>query len=264
MSYRALAAFPVAAVALATVLLLAVPDAARPGVLHVLVEAVKILALVGMGAAALVFNRGDYLRRGWGLAAACYGLLLARDAWLLAAPGPQGAVIDALRGALVVLANASVVGGMLMLARAWSVAGLDLPGSSAGRRAVVALAVTASLLFAGPSLVVDVAISLKDGTHYWTVGSDLGDLLALPLVAPVAMTALAARDGSLRWPWGLLTASLAAWLFYDAALTLPQIFHLDYGPFRLVAEECRVFAGTSACAAGLAQRKAMRELDASG
>jgi hypothetical protein len=72
------------------------------------------------------------------------------------------------------------------------------------------------------------------------------------------MTAIAVRGGSLRWPWGLLTASLASWLLYDAILTVPEVFHLTGGGFRIAAEQFRFFAGSFAAAAGLAQRRAVR------
>jgi hypothetical protein len=262
MTYRVLAAFPFVAVAAVGVFFAALPAEARPGAEHVSAEVVKALALVGMAAGALAFGRGDYLRRGWGLSAACYVFLLTRDTWLAADPGPRSDAAEAVLATLVLLANASAVAGTWTLARAWNVAGMDLPGTEGTRRGVIAGAIVASALCAGPSVVTDTLLSFEQHAHYWTIPSDLGDLLALPLLAPVAMTALALREGSLRWTWGLLTTSLAAWLLFDAVVTIPQVLHLDERNFRTVAEACRVLAGTAAFSAGMAQRRAMHELAA--
>jgi hypothetical protein len=260
-SYRTLVAFPLVASALAALTLALVPHEAVPATLRALTEGGKVLALVGLASGALVFRPGDYLRRGWGLSAACYALLLLRDVLSLA---PPASAIDSVRALLITMANACVVVGTWTLARAWGVAGLEPPGTEGGRRVAIAAAVLASLVFAGSSIVDDARITLtRDPWHAWTIASDLGDLLALPLLAPVAMTALAVKEGTLKWPWGLLAASLAAWLLYDGVLTLPSILGVvDRGAFRVVADVVRVFAAAAACAAGLAQRRAMLEFDA--
>jgi hypothetical protein len=264
MSYRALVALPFVCVALAAAILALVPLESRPIALRVVAEVVKTLAFLGPAAGALVFDRSDYLRRGWGLVAACYVCLLTRDAWLILSPGDAFMGVQIARGLLVAVANTCMVVGTWTLARAWQVAGLEHPASPTARRLAIAVAVLASLLFAGPGLVVDLRDTLSGHPgDFWMVASDLGDLLALPVLAPVVMTAFAVKDGTLRWPWGLLAASLAAWLLYDAVLTVPEVLGMaDEGIYRVVADCFRVFAATSVCAAGLAQRRAMLELDA--
>jgi len=262
MSYRALAAFPFVFVLMAVGLVAAVPASAHPVLLRVLVEVAKVLALIGLGAAALVFAPGDYLRRGYGLHALCYALLLSRDLWFYATIGAPAGVVEVGRGVFIALANVAVVAGTWTLARAWGMAGIELPGSSTLRRVALVLAVGASLLFAGPAVLVDARLSVGHPDHLWAVISDLGDLLALPVLAPVALTAIAVRSGTLRWPWALLTGSLLSWLLYDAVLSLPDLLHVaDSSPFRLVGEQFRLFAATSAFAAGLAQKRAVRELE---
>ena len=262
MTYRSLAVFPLVFAALAAALTVLVPADLRGVVVQVAVDASKALALVGMTAAALAFARGDYLRRGWGVWAACYAFLLGRDAMLLAAGHVSPAAYDGVRGALVTAGNACVVVGAWTLARAWTVAGLEHPGSKGARRAVIATTIVVALGFAGPTLVVDVRdVILGPGRDFGSIASDLGDILSLPLIAPVALTALAVREGTLRWPWMLLTSSLLAWLFYDAIYTLPDSLSLAPGGFRLVSEQFHILAGALAGAAGLAQRKAVTEDD---
>jgi hypothetical protein len=259
MTFRGIAAFPLVFGACAGAALALAPEAARASVLRAEIETVKVVALLGLAAAALAFERGDYLRRGWGLSAASYAFILARDAWLALSSGAPALTVQLVSATLLTAANASVVTGTWTLARAWSVAGLEPPGSRAARLAIVGGAAVLAALFAGSSLVVDVGnVVTGKSAAYWAIPSDLGDMLALPLLAPVALTAFAVRGGTLRWPWMLLTASLGAWVVYDAVLAVPEIFHLGGSGFRVAAEQFRFLAGSSACAAGLAQRRAVR------
>jgi len=256
MTYRRLALFPFVFVALTATLAALAPPHLRGSVTQWEVDLSKVIGLVGMASAALAFDRGDYLRRGWGLCAACYLLLLGRDAVLLGAASLTPLTFHVARGVLVAVGNTCVVAGVWTLARAWSVAGLEHPGPRSARAAAVAVAVLAAVVFAGPTLLVDVR-DLVDGSDLRLDGlaSDLGDILALPVIAPVAFTALAVREGTLRWPWALLTSSLTAWLLYDAIYTVPDYFHA----LRTVAEQLHILAGAFACVAGLSQRKAVTE-----
>jgi hypothetical protein len=212
--------------------------------------------------AALSFERGEYLRRGWGLFAGGYVLLLARDAVLVVGAGWSPVAFEVVRGILVTGANVGQVVGAWTLARAWSVAGLEHPGSKTAQRAIVGVAILASLVFAGPTLYDDVREVVATGIpRVDVIASDLGDILSLPLVAPVALTALAVQGGTLKWPWTLLTSSLLAWIFYDAVAMVPYFFPVASEGFSLFGEQLRVLAGAFAFAAGLAQRKAVTDDD---
>lgn len=264
MSFRTIAMIPVLLVAISIAVTWGAPESSRAMVEQAQNEIVKVVALVGLTVATFVFQRGDYLRRGWGLNALCYAILLVRDASLFLVPGEPSTTVQTVRTILVVSANLAAVLGTLTLARTWHVAGMELPGSKLSRRLVIALAIAAACAFDGPSFLLDVAETFggKYGSA-WKVASDIGDLVSLPLVAPVALTALAVRGGTLRWPWALYTASLLGWLLYDAFATLPDLIHVESAMCRAVAEHFRVLAGAGACAAGLAQWRAAREIDAS-
>lgn len=260
MSYRTIAVAPFALTALAVIAAwFALPEPLRPAAQQIAVDVSKLLALVGMAAAALAFERGDYLRRGWGTWAFAYVCLLGRDAMLLAQDHVSTGVFEGTRGALVTAANVCVVLGAWTLARVWGVAGLEHPRSA--RRAILALAIAAVLLFAGPTLALDVRDFVRtSGVHFESIASDLGDMLSLPLIAPVALTALALQGGTLRWPWQLLTMSLVTWLVYDAVWIAPDYFSLPAGT-RNASEVLHVLAGMCAFAAGLAQRKTVLDDD---
>lgn len=242
---------------------LALGPAALTALLRTENEAGKVLSVLGCLAAALAFERGDYLRRAWLFTAACLLLLLVRDVTVIppveqALAGPH---LDTARGALVVAANASSVVGTAMLARAWSVAGLDA-GESRGRRALLLLAgVAVSLAITGWSLAAHVR-ALCDGNidALVLVASDLGDTICFALIVPVLQTALALRGGALLWPWALLTAGGFCWILYDAAWGVSELLHVDHLPrVRLAVEAFRALACIFIAVAGLAQRWAVRQ-----
>jgi hypothetical protein len=215
------------------------------------VEIVKVLALLGCLAAALAFERGDYLRRAWFFTGACLFLLLVRDLTVLSPSTPRS-----VQSALVIAANACSIIGTWLMARAWHVAGLDLMESETKRRAFVLAGVVVALLIGGGAIVVDVrAIVRGDLAALVPLASDLGDFVSLCLIAPMAMTAVAMRGGVLRWPWGLFTVSQVCWLFYDASNVLRT--QMPGNSSHIFNELFRTLACMYLCVAGLAQRRAV-------
>ncbi len=260
MNLRAAAVFLLVFAALVAAALLGPGDAQTGSVLRVAVELTKVLALIGSAAAALAFDRGDYLRRAWLLTGGCYAFLLLRDVTLLhGAPAAfAGVRIEYLRSGIIILANASALTGTVMIARAWQVAGLEPPGSALSRRSTLLIAIALAVILIGPSIIVDGrGLRHGDATSIIAVASDLSDALGLCLIGPVLMTALALRGGILIWPWALFTASMVSWMFYDAAGAYRRFF--DPGSIRSlqVEELLRCLACALAFWAGLAQRFAV-------
>jgi hypothetical protein len=243
-----------------SLLALVLGDGARGSVLTAENEVGKAVAAAGCLAAALAFERGEYLRRAWTYSGACYVLLLLADAAGLPALGARLGEhpLDVTQGTLVVLANTTSVLGTWMLARAWRVAGLDDEDGSARarRRLLFAAAGLLALAITGWPLVHDVRALLGgDVGALVSIASDLGDTLCLALVAPVLQTALAMRGGVLWWPWGLLTSSGLAWVVYDACSGLVEVLHVGGGPYLVGTEALRALACASFFSAGLAQRR---------
>lgn len=262
MTYRRLALFPLVLTALGTLGMALAPASAREALTQAEVDISKALALVGLLMAARAFDRGDYLWRGWGLWAISFGCFLARDAALLLVAVVSPATIHVLRGTLVGVGNACVTLSVWTLARAWSVAGLAHPGSRGARLAAVGVAILATAAFVGPAFVVDVRPLLEGRLSTLdSLASDLGDALSLPIVASVALTAIAVRDGTLRWTWGLVTASLVAWVVYDGIYAVPGYFGGAPDSVAFAGEQFHALASLFACAAGLAQRKAVADDD---
>jgi hypothetical protein len=220
----------------------------------------KFLGLSGCLAAALAFERGDYLRRAWSLVALCYLFLLIGDASgeHRIAAALSAHEINLVQGILAVLANLASVVGTWMLARAWSVAGLDEADDVRARRVRYALAALVSLGLTGWPLFHDLRDLLSGQVDALvSLASDLGDAIGLALVAPVMHTALAMRGGLLRWPWAFLTASGLAWISYDAATAALGALHVTAGPGLVGGESLRAVANGFVLAAGLAQRMAV-------
>ena len=263
MRYRLLLAFPLAwaaAFLAAEALMFGSPGY---GVfMRTEVETVKLLTLVGSWSAALAYERGAYLRKAWLFIGGCMALLLLRDLTLapgFAAMGERNVAL--LRAVLVTGANVSQVIGTAMLARAWKIADLALPGTGRSRAVVVGVTAALALALAGPAVVSSVG-RMASGDLLATSGaaSALGDMISLCLIAPLLLTALALRGGLIGWPWALLTSSYVAWLFYDAMIGLGPQLGLDARGVRTGSEAFRALGCTFGFSAGMAQVAVVRQM----
>jgi hypothetical protein len=222
--------------------------------------ALYLCAAGGTAVAALSFERGEAMRPGWFLLSASWLVLAPALLWM--GPKPdflfEGAQRAQWAGAVAsMLCGALGVAGLLVLARAWRSSGLD--HSTPRRRAAIlvpALAVAAAL--AGPDLVQQLPAAL--GGDLLAVGDVVTDLLdgaLLVAAAPVLGAALELGGGVVAWPWAFLTASLVAWLGYDAVAIYGGAAGLPDGAVRVGEELFRTLAAAGAFSAGIAQRWAM-------
>ena len=255
MKFRYLVAIPLAWAVVFIITDLLVQGAAGYRIfLRTEIELVKGLALIGCLAAAFSFHRGEYLRRAWLFMGGCMLFLLLRDFTMIPAIEAALPSIDLLRGILVVLANISVVIGIFMLARAWRVAGLELPGTKGQRWAGILIAVLLAAALGGPGVVNNfIELVGGDASALTGIAMSLGDMISLILIAPVLFTALALRGGLFGWPWWLLTASLISWLLYDGVVEMGPYLGAGEQTVRSVSEMFRASACMFEFSAGLAQ-----------
>lgn len=214
---------------------------------------VRVLAIFGCIAAARAFSRGDHLRTAWLWLAAATVIVLARDLLRLppfslppSSAGGAGWVI----AGLGVASNLALLLGVWLLARAWKVAGIPLPGGRAGAIAVTVVAAALALFLAGPGALEHGARAGADLASVTLFVSAVVDILSLCLLAPLLLTAIALRGGVVAWPWALVTASIGSWLLYDAAALAPFVAP-DWFP---LADVFRGLAQNFLFAAGVAQR----------
>jgi hypothetical protein len=259
MSYRKIAVFPLIWAAFFIALAVVVPADARKALFITQTDLSKGLATVGCFIAAYAFERGAYMRRAWSFNAWCYLLLLLRDLAINTFP-PDATLFGmknvALAGGLVFVANIASCVGTAMMARAWTTAGLVLPGSLSARIGVVAVAILLAIGISGSDLLVDGRALLGgDLASMHSVASDLGDIIGLALIAPVLLTAIAMRGGVLTWPWAFMTVSLVCWLLYDAISIIEHFLPGHEVAARVVRESFRTLACATECAAGLLQQR---------
>jgi hypothetical protein len=253
LKYRTLAAAPLVLVAFVLGAWAIAPAEAGSWVLAASVETAKVLAIVGCVVAAWTFEPGDYLRRAWLLLAACTLALFGRDVVALMG-GPAAA-----QGVLATAGNACSVAGTWLLARAWSVAGLEDSEVPTRRWSLQAAAVAVALLVTGWPLLGDLrALAQGDVFAVVPLVSDVADTIVLALLAPLLRTTLAFEGGALRWPWALLTVGNLLWLMFDALYGLIGLLHVEPSRAHVATEALRVLATLYACSAGLAQRRAVR------
>ncbi len=172
----------------------------------------KALAALGCFVAMFQFAPKDYQRRAWALLGLGAALLAEADmAAVLLGPAASPGAVAVTRGIIVAVANVATPLGMIMFARALEVAGLDLAGSRKSRLAFYVAAVVVALVFAGPSAARDLrAVVGGDVERLHQVASDVGDIVALALVAPLIYNVITLRGGTLLWPCVMLAASTRA------------------------------------------------------
>jgi hypothetical protein len=88
--------------------------------------------------------------------------------------------------------------------------------------------------------------------------STAGDMIALALIVPLMLPALALRGGLLMHTWAYLTAGIVAWLAYDIWYALRESMPFAQTTARGIEEGIRVVAIMFACVASVAQRRAVR------
>ncbi len=218
----------------------------------------KALAALGCFVAMFQFAPKDYQRRAWALLGLGAALLAEADmAAVLLGPAASPGAVAVTRGIIVAVANVATPLGMIMFARALEVAGLDLAGSRKSRLAFYVAAVVVALVFAGPSAVRDLrAVVGGDIERLHQVASDVGDIVALALVAPLIYNVVTLRGGTLLWPFVMLAASTVSWLCYDG-VELVGLW-VGQGPTAVAFKQgCRLWALMFLFVAGLSQRWAL-------
>jgi hypothetical protein len=253
-----LAVLPVtAAVAVVVGGLLLAGSAFLPDFYRAELAMVEFTAFIGAVAAASRFARGDYQRRAWTLIGVCSLLILIGDLTLTTGVFSNRPWTPLANGVLTVAANTAAIVGTWMLAHAWRVAGIELPGSRASRVTVGLLALALALAAAGPPAFIELRGLFQGGvSHLANVASCLGDIVSFSLIAPMLLTAVALRGGLLCWPFALLTAALVSWLCVDATITLAPMAGYSDADVKLMLEFFRALACTFGGAAGFAQRLA--------
>jgi hypothetical protein len=222
--------------------------------------ALYLFAAGGTLVAALTFDRGEPMRPGWLLLAGSYLVLV--PGWL--GTGPSWSGLSEVAGRTPwsaflanVTSSALAVTGFILLSRAWRASGLDTTSPATRRLArLAALAVAATL--AGPDLVVQLPAALAgDVVAAGDVITDLLDGALFVVAVPVLGAALVLGGGLVAWPWVMLTASLVAWLGYDATEAYGAAAGLDARTVRVVEEVLRTTGAAFAFSAGIAQRWVM-------
>lgn len=225
----------------------------------------RAAAAVGCGIAAAQFDRGDHMRRAWLILGLTYVLLLL-NALTFGSAGhlseralPAAAkVVSAL---LVAAANLCTIVGALSVARTWRLAGLDLQVSRTVRYLSMAGSLAVALAIAGSTSLADLHLAL--GGHFDALSylaSDLGDVVSLAVLAPILLTALALRGGSLAWPWGLIVLGTVGWVLHDATGPISAALRVDPSAIKPLSEAFRWWGCVAYLSAGLLQRQARLEL----
>ncbi len=221
------------------------------------------VATAGSLLAARAFSPGDYLRRAWWLLTVCYGLLLVDTLGFgVALPGHArdiGHAASLVSGVLTGLANVSMVSALIVVARAWRVAGLSFTVPTGVFVVAEGVVAVLAVVLMGPTVVHQTQLIAQGHVDAWhELASAMGDVVSMLVVTPLFLTALSLRGGALAWPWGLFTVSTVLWLAVDAADAFGTQWSVGPAVLLVGIETCRAVAGLLQFSAAWAQREAIR------
>ncbi len=256
----ALVAIPVLVASAFVIAQSLVPDVHRLRFWAYEVPFMKALSATGLFLAASRYRRGEYMGVAWALCGLCYFLLLLKDllfgrVFHFAGLPPDTATT--MRAVFVAAANVSGATGSIMLARVWRVAGIALPGTRASQTGAFVVSFVVAVAIIGWGLWRELhSVVHGEREAITVVASNLGDVVSFIVIAPLMLTAIAMRGGTLAWPWALITASNVAWLLYDMSWMFER--QLGEETLRSIEEFWRAVACALALATGMAQRWAIR------
>lgn len=214
-----------------------------------------LLTAGGAFLAARHFAAGDRLLVSWAMLGAGYLLAAIRHGMRLssiltgtAMPPP------AVSNTMLILQNVLVAAALLWFVLAWRSTGLNAPVPRSSQIGWTIGGIALALLVGGFPLMQGLASASADPM---LLVSTLGDVVALALIVPLVLPALALRGGLLMYVWLFLAASSLSWLGYDLWYAGGAGFGLAPSLDRAIEEAFRMFAVTFAFIATIAQRRAV-------
>lgn len=222
----------------------------------------RAAAVAGCAIAAAQFDAGDYMRKAWTAMGLTYVLLLIFALFFGSATHLAGHLLSAdaekiASGVLVGSANLSTIVGVLLVARTWNAAGMDFQASTLVKVVAGVGSLVLALVIAGGTAWHSLLLVLGGRLDSLTdLCSAVGDIVGLAVLAPILLTALSLRGGSLAWPWGMLVLGTFAWVLFDGTATFSGWMHLDPSRVRPLTEAFRVLGCLAYLSAGLLQRSA--------
>ncbi len=206
--------------------------------------------------AGLVFERREYLRRAWLIYALCPLSYLLYDALYLFEDIHWFRLHTlSIRIVLVWSANVFQTIAVIMLARAWKVAGLDLPGARSKRFLLRMSALALALMLIGASASTSFTNLVKGHMDALIdIAVALGDTIAMIYIAPLLLTYFALRGSYTARPWIFFIIASLAWLVGSAFYLI--VSNTDVHQLTMITsvEVFRIFGSWYAFVAGLSQR----------
>lgn len=215
-------------------------------------SALYALAAVAAGTAAgRVGWWSGYAGRAWTLFSLEFVLLLVNYLLRRSAPGATAAL-----DATLVAANLAQIAAYWLMARMLAAAGMGHLTSPAKKILLTVVALGVAIALCHVSLEAQWQ-SLRAGEiKLGSLVSVLADVVTFTLIAPLAMSMLALRGGSLSWIFGLLTASVFGWMVNTGAPSIAALFGGAAGAPRSIRTAGVVIAALFNAAAAAAQSMA--------
>ncbi len=219
-------------------------------------ELTKLAWLLAGFLGASKFLPGEYLRKTWLLYTILPICAILFDVVLLLAGIPWvQSHMGVIRGGFSTIGNILGTIAVIMLAGAWKVAGINLPGSRWTKVLLIITTTALAVAILGPGMLSSYKKIIQgDYLALNELAPALGDSISLIFLAPLFLTVLALRGSLTNWPWILFTIGLAGWLLTDLAYSTMQGSDMNPRVVRTWTEIFRCLASAYTFAAGYAQR----------
>lgn len=179
----------------------------------------------------------EHVGRAWTLFSIMYGSLTISEVLRRTAPD-----FPAPAEAAVVIANLVGIGAYWLMSRSLKEAGLDYYGPRSRKSIVITLAAVLAIALCHEAILSSVSEMSPEGIG--SLVSAVADMIMFLLVAPLVLTTMQLRGGSLSWVYGLLAAGTVGWMLNQGAKVIVMALGGGGEPIR----NLRLFGFVIACA----------------
>lgn len=224
------------------------PDARSWYAFAVRVALYGLAMIAAASAASRLGWAAGHVARAWSLFSLQFLFLLVNYVLRRAAPSATVGLEVTL-----VAANVAEVAGYWLMARVLAAVGMGSLVSTAKRVLLTVAALAVAILLCHATLLLQWQALRSGDVRVGSLVSVLTDIITFTLIAPLAMSTLALRGGSLSWIFGFLTVSVFGWMINTGAESISSLLSGDPGTLRAVRMAGVVIASIFNAAAATTQ-----------
>lgn len=222
--YIGLALFPFAVMALSQLFFVYIYKGSALEYQKLLYSIAFGVVMLGCTSVMLTFKMREYLFWSWfGMFLCMATLMTSNIIWDIMGRIPSASILASIGFILWAFS-------VFLMAKAWSIAGLKLPGSKWTVLSLSLIFLLVSLGLVGYELIYRIRLIFSEPTNLVTIERCIrivSEIAALTWIAPIFLTALSMHTGKLIWPWGFLTVGIFMRLLMISMISFGRLINLD-------------------------------------